>query len=709
MGYKYPSTSVGWYRKQVSIPSDDLGKRIMLRFDGIFRDAQVWFNGFYMGREPSGYATQVYDVTEYVNYGGDNLICVRADATFEEGWYYEGGGIYRDAWLLKSAAVSVPPFGTFVYADLSAPYQSATVHVETEVNNSALTGQTCQVVQRLLDAEGHEVAHSGSQSLTLRPKQTLSCHQQMTVGKPHLWSTTDPYLYRVETTVTIDGHTTDVFTTTTGIRTVEFDANKGFLLNGQPLKLMGVNMHQDHAGVGAALPEALMAWRIKQLKAIGCNAYRSSHNPITPALLDICDREGMLVIDENRLSGINTEHLRLLENMIRCGRNHPSVILWSDGNEEWGMENTIQGKRIAEAMREHTRLLDPTRHSTIANAGGAEMIKGLDVVGFNYILQNHVDERKQANPSWKIVGTEETTGCGTRGVYFTDPAQPGHMPSMNLSADKDGTVNRIERGWKFYAERPWAAGLFYWTGFDYRGEPNPLKYPATDSEFGILDYCGFWKDEAWYLKSWWTDEPTLHVFPHWNLAGHEGEQIDLWCYSNCDEVELTVNGKLLQRQQMPKNGHLRWQAVYEPGRVVAVGYKNGKRVLTQTLQTTGAAAKVAVRSDRTAIAADGRDIAIVTIEVQDAKGRTVPDACPMLTLRLDGDGRILGAGNGDPAYLGEDHPKDPDCREFRIPAFNGLAQVIVQSTHTPSALQLTVSSDKLKPASLSINSGSESK
>ena len=697
VGYKYPETSVGWYRKVITIPSEDLGKHISLRFDGIFRNAQVWFNGFYMGTEPSGYATQVYDVTEYVNYGGDNLICVRADATLEEGWFYEGAGIYRDAWLEKRAAVGVTPFGTFVYAKMKAPYTKAIIHVKTEVSNSSLLATDYIVEQRLLDADGHEVSYTETkESQHLKAKDTKTTHQMMNIDKPHLWSTDDPYLYRMETTVKVDGKTTDVYTTTFGIRDIAFDADKGFLLNGQQLKLKGVNMHQDHAGVGSAIPDALQAWRIKQLKKFGCNAYRSSHNPMTPAMLDICDREGILVIDENRLTGINTEHQRLLENMIKRDRNHPSVILWSDGNEEWGMENTVQGTRIAAAMREYTKLLDPTRPSTIANAGGVEMIKGLDVVGFNYILQNDVDNRKKANPTWKIVGTEETTGCGTRGVYFKDASQSGRMPSMNLEADQDGTENRIERGWKFYAERPWGAGLFYWTGFDYRGEPNPLSYPATDSEFGILDYCGFWKDEAWYLKSWWTDEPTLHIFPHWNLQGHEGEEIDLWAYSNCDEVELTVNGKKHGRQKMPKNGHLKWKAVYKPGKVVAVGYKNGKRIMTQTIETTKPASKIVLKSDRQSISADGRDVAVITVEIQDSKGRTVPDACQMLNFSLTGDGRILGAGNGDPSYLGEDHPKEKDCREFSIPAFNGLAQIILQSGHTPSDMTLTVMSDGLK-------------
>lgn len=706
VGWKYPETSVGWYRKTLTIPAYDLGKRLMLRFDGIFRNARVWFNGFYMGTEPSGYATQVYDITPYVKYGKENLICVRADATLEEGWFYEGAGIYRDVWLEKMAEVSVAPFGTFVYAELQQPYDHAVVHVKTEVTNSGLKTQLYEVEQRMLDAEGREVAHVSGIMYPLLAKETRTSDHRIKISNPHLWSTTDPYLYKVETTVKVDGKVTDVYTTTTGLRDIKFDAERGFLLNGEPLKLKGVNMHQDHAGVGSAIPDALQAWRIKQLKQFGCNAYRASHNPMTPALLDICDREGMLVIDENRLMGINDEHLRLLERMIKRDRNHPSIILWSDGNEEWGLENSVQGTRLAEAMREYTRLYDPTRPSTVANAGGTELIKGLDVVGFNYIVQNDVDNRKKNNPSWKIVGTEETSGCGTRGWYFKDENCKGRMVSLNRTNEQN-YENIIERGRKFYDERPWAAGLFYWTGFDYRGEPNPLSYPAHESEFGILDYCGFWKDEAWYLKSWWTSVHVLHIFPHWNLQGHEGEEVELWAYSNCDEVELIVNGKKLGRQAMPKNGHLKWKAVYQPGKVVAYGYKNGKRTMTQVIETTKPAYKLVLKSDRQEIMADGRDVAVITVEVQDQKGRIVPDACPMLNLTLEGEGRILGVGNGDPMYLGADHPKEHNCKSFSIPAFNGLAQVIVQSSENPSQVTLRCQSEKLQTGSVCITEKSK--
>ena len=703
VGWRYPATSVGWYRKVIAIGEEELGKRITLRFDGIFRNAQVWFNGFWMGTEPSGYATQVYDVTDYVNYGGDNLICVRADATLEEGWFYEGGGIYRDVWLEKAPAIGVVPFGTFVRAVLKAPYDEAVIHIRTEVTNHTLEEQECTVYQQIIDAEGDTIVkHTQSPGrLHLAACDTRSVRSMMKISKPHLWDTDNPYLYQLETIVRAGGKT-DRYVTTFGIRDVQFTADRGFLLNGRQVKLKGVNMHQDHAGVGAAIPDALQAWRIRQLKQWGCNAYRASHNPMTPALLDICDREGILVIEEQRLSGVNDEHLRQLENMIRRDRNHPCIILWSDGNEEWGMENAVNGRRVAEAMRAHTRLLDPTRHSTMANAGGVEMIKGLDVVGFNYIVQNDVDNRKNQHPDWKIVGSEETSGCGTRGVYFNQPDQPGRMVSMNRDTTHHHIENVIERGWQFYADRPWAAGLFYWTGFDYRGEPNPLSYPATLSEFGLLDYCGFPKDEAWYLRAWWTDEPVLHIFPHWNLAGHEGEEVEVWAYSNCDEVELWVNGKNMGRQTMPRNGHLKWKAVYQPGSLKAVGYKNGKRILTQKIETTDEARNILLTADRTSLQADGQDVAVITVSLSDKKKRLVPDACIDMELQVEGDARILGVGNGDPAWQGAENPGDKDCRAFRVRTFNGLAQVIVQSGKSAGPVSLTCSAPGLKPAVLQI-------
>ena len=702
VGYRYPEISVGWYRKTFIIPQEDLGKHLYLQFDGIFRDARVWINGFYLGHEPSGYATQTYDISEYLNYGEENLLTVRADATLEEGWFYEGAGIYRHVWLNKTAPLHVAPFGTFVHRTLQAPFDQATLTIETTVENSALQPAAYRLRHILQDAEGREVAHCEADGKSLLPKEHGLSIARLDVQQPHLWSVDTPYLYTLLTEVYQGDKLVDTYTTVTGIRHIRFDADHGFFLNGRPLKLKGVNMHQDHAGVGSAIPDALQRYRLEQLKAFGCNAYRSSHNPMTPEMLDACDSLGILVIEENRLTGINEEHIRLLERMIKRDRNHPSIILWSAGNEEWGIEWKESGTRIAATMREYCHRFDPTRLMTVASSSGPAILIPADVAGYNYILQNPVEQHRKDYPQRRALGSEETTGCGTRGIYFDDRSN-GRMAALNRHAGgPDSLLNCIERGWKFYDERPYLAGLFYWTGFDYRGEPNPLGFPATGSQFGILDYCGFPKDEAYYLKSWWTDEPVLHILPHWNLAGHEGETIDLWVYSNCDEVELTVNGKNLGRKPMPRNGHLSWQAVYRPGTVKAVGYKNGKRLLTEQIATTGAPARISLTADRPAIQADNRDVAVFRVELQDKKKLFVPTACNELTLTVSGPVRILGVGNGDPAYRATERPADADARTFRVNAFNGLAQVLLQSTGQSGEATLTVESEGIPAATYSL-------
>ena len=699
VGYKFPENSVGWYRKTITVPQEDLGKHLYLQFDGIFRDARIWINGFYLGHEPSGYATQVYDITEYLNYGEDNLICVRADATLEEGWFYEGAGIYRHVWLNKTAPLHVAPFGTFVHSTLAAPFDKAKLTIETTVENSGLQTEDYRLCHILRDADGKEVARCETAGKPVLPKDRQLTVGEIALDKPHLWSVDAPYLYTLLTEVYQHGKLVDAYTTTTGIRDIRFDADKGFLLNGQPLKLKGVNMHQDHPGVGAGIPDALQVYRLKELKKFGCNAYRSSHNPMTPEMLDACDRLGILVIEENRLTGVNEEHTRLLKRMIDRDRNHPCIILWSVGNEEWGIEWKENGTRIAATMREYCHRFDPTRLMTVASSSGPAILIPADVAGYNYILQNPVEQHRKDYPGRRALGSEETTGCGTRGIYF-DAHDKGHMVAHNRKLNgPDSLLNCIERGWKFYDERPYLAGLFYWTGFDYRGEPNPMKFPATGSQFGILDYCGFPKDEAWYLKSWWTDEPVLHILPHWNLQGHEGDSIDIWVYSNCDEVELTVNGKKLDRKPMPRNGHLSWKAVFQPGAVKAVGYKNGKKILARTVETTGVPARISLTADRSVIQADNRDVAVCNIELQDKKKRFVPTACNDLTITVSGPVRILGVGNGDPAYQATERPADTDARTYQVKAFNGLAQVLLQSTGEAGEATLTVVSENLPETS----------
>ena len=703
VGYKYPQTSVGWYRKTFTVPEDDYGKHLWLQFDGIFRDSRVWVNGFYLGGEPSGYAVQTYDISEYLNYGGENIVCVRADASLEEGWFYEGAGIYRHVWLNKASSLHVAPFGTFVRAEFPGDSDNCDdvfLDIDTEVRNmsAAATGTAYILRHTLMDASGSKAAYCEVEGETLSGKDSDNTNVRMKVENPHLWSCEDPYLYTLVTEVTLDGRVMDTYETVTGIRKVEFDKDKGFLLNGKQVKLKGVNMHQDHAGVGSGIPDGLQEWRLMQLKKFGCNAYRSSHNPMTPELLDACDRLGILVIEENRLTGINSMHTELLERMIRRDRNHPSIILWSVGNEEWGLEWNDFGRRIAESMREYCHRFDPSRLMSVASSSGPNILVPADVAGYNYILQNPVDKHRGDYPERCAVGSEETTGCGTRGIYF-DPAEgsseksavnagDGRMVALNLKPHgPDSLFNCIERGWKFYAERPWLGGLFYWTGFDYRGEPNPMVFPATSSEFGILDYCGFPKDEAYYLKAWWTSEPVLHILPHWNLDGHEGETVSIWVYSNLDEVQLIVNGKKLERKEMPQNGHLEWTAEYQPGWIKAIGYRDGKKVMERRLETSDKAVDAVWTYDLIG------ETMVACVEMRDSKGRFVPTDNSEISFTAPTGWRILGWGNGDPAFQYVERPVvsgksandnvctpalDKDADTISVHVFNGLAQVVLQ-------------------------------
>lgn len=480
---------------------------------------------------------------------------------------------------------------------------------------------------------------------------------------------------------------------------IEFDPQKGFMLNGCPVKLKGTNLHQDHAGVGTGIPDRLWEYRIKKMKTIGSNAIRTSHNPMSPVFLDLCDRLGMLVIEENRLMGINREHIGLLEHMIKRDRNHPCIILWSIGNEEWALEGNERGLRITKSMSEYVHQLDSTRLSTQGTAGGRVSLFGVDVKGYNYLRQNPIDEFHQKHPEWySPVGSEETSGCGTRNVYYTDSLRGWMAPINRTAQDDNHIINPMARGWQFYHDRPWLAGLFYWTGLDYRGEPNPMLYPATGSQFGIFDYCGFPKDEAFYLKSWWTDEPVLHLSPHWNLSGHEGDSINVWAYSNCDEVELFVNGKSLGRKSMPINGYIEWKTIYRPGSLLAKGYKAGKKVMVEKIETTGKAARISIEPYNTTLKADGQDIAIVDLTLKDEKNREVPDAMNEMIVTLTGPATILGYGNGDPGFKVIERPVNGET-SFRIKAFSGKAQVIIRSQEGKKGnVQLEVSGTGLKKA-----------
>lgn len=539
IGWKYPENSVGWYRKHIEIPAEDKGKQFFIEFEGIYRDSEVFCNGFYLGGERSGYASSVYTLTPYLNYGGDNVIAVRCDASLEEGWYYEGAGIYRNVRLYKSGPVSMKHYSL----KISQKKADGSVWTVSDGTADVYVDESC------IDFDYILADASVSRDKVTREIEIRDAEGRRVERAERRWSIDSPYLYTLTVRLFYDGELSDVVTRRFGVRTLEFSPEKGLLLNGVAVKLRGANMHLDHAGVGVAVPDELWRYRISRLQEYGFNAIRTSHNCASVSMLDLCDEMGVLVIDENRQFGVNQEQLSQLRNMIDRDRNHPSVILWSVGNEEWAVEHGEKGVEIARRMSEAVHGMDRTRPSTYGNAGGPDLVKGVDVFGYNYIVQNPVDEYHRLYPEKCAVGTEETSGAGTRGVYRTVP-EKGWMVPLNR-IDTLGRVNVIEYGWKFYKARPWGLGLFYWTGFDYRGEPNPMKWPATGSQFGIFDYCGFPKDEAFYLKAAWRDEPSVHI------CGPYGGEV--WVYSNCDEVRLYESGKSLGRRKMPQDGHLVWK------------------------------------------------------------------------------------------------------------------------------------------------------
>jgi beta-galactosidase len=665
LGRHFPEHSVGWYRRKIFIPESDLGRRIGIELEGVFRDSQVFVNGFYLGREPSGYSGFHYDVSEILDYGADNWIAVRVDASLEEGWFYEGAGIYRHVYLTKTHPLHVVPDGVFVSTTLQS--HAAEVAAQVTVENRALVAADLEVDFTVLDPERRPVAASALPPRKLEPGETLELASRLQVAEPRLWSLESPTLHQLVTTLRSDGKIVDRVETTFGIRSVRWDPDRGFFLNGKHVLLKGTNNHQDHAGVGTALPDALQEYRIERLKAMGSNAYRAAHHPPTKALLEACDRLGMLVIDETRLMGTSSTQLAELERMIRRDRNHPSVILWSLGNEEWAIEGNDKGARVATTMQALAQRLDPTRRTTVAMSGGwGQGISAVvDVMGYNYIKHGSTDRQHESFPNQPGVGTEETTTQGTRGVYVTDPARGHSAPVENGTSGGNAEV-----GWKHYAARPYLAGIFYWTGFDYRGESNPFGFPAVSSQFGIMDSCGFPKDGFYYLKAWWAREPVLHVFPHWTWPGREGQTIEVKAFSNADEVELWQSGKSLGRKAVERNGHVKWPVEYQPGELVARSYNRGREVKSVHLATTTSASALRLSVERAELAADGADVAVVRVSALDAAGRELPTADQNVQFQLTGPGKIIGVGNGDPSS----HEADRYFASPRVIAIEGFRE-----------------------------------
>ena len=677
IGRNFPDASVGWYRKSVFIPKGDLGRKISLAFEGVFRNSIVWVNGHYLGNEPSGYLGFEYDITDYLNYGGENVIAVRVDVTMEEGWFYEGAGIYRHVWLNKNNPLHVVPDGTFVQSKVDG--DKALIAAEVTLKNDALSPGEFNITQEIVDQQGKVVASGTLDHLGLQALEEKEFTINITLNNPKLWDLEKPYLYQLLTKVSTSGQIVDTYRTRFGIRTIHFDANKGFFLNGKRVEIKGTNNHQDHAGVGVALPDELQYFRISKLKELGSNAYRCSHNPPTVALLEACDRLGMLVIDENRLMGINDQHLNDMKRLIIRDRNHPSIISWSIGNEEWSIEGNITGARIATTMQAYVKTIDSSRAVTAAISGGIGngISTVIDLLGYNYVATKNTDEQHQKFPSQLSWGTEEGSTVASRGLYV-DNRSKNELAAFDVK--QNNNFLSLEDGWKHYAARPYLAGMFIWTGFDYRGEPTPFGWPSVLSYFGMLDLCGFPKDSAWYLKSWWTNQPTVHILPHWTWPGDENKGKQVWVYSNCEEVELFLNKRSLGKKRMEINGHLSWTVNYTPGILEAVGFKNGKKVQSDVVKTTSHPTQIALSQEK--IAVENSNIAILNVAVTDASGNPVPTALNEINFDITGPGKIIGVGNGNPTSLEPDQfieqiltIKINNLQEKAISSINNLREI----------------------------------
>ncbi|HEY0434247.1 MAG TPA: glycoside hydrolase family 2 TIM barrel-domain containing protein, partial [Chitinophagaceae bacterium] len=505
--------------------------------------------------------------------------------------------------------------------------------------------------------------------------------------------------YRAVTTVRMGNRIVDEVSRRIGIRSFRFYADRGFFLNGRHLKIQGVCNHQDHAGVGSAIPDYLQYYRVRLLKDMGANACRTSHNPPTPEFLDACDSLGMLVLDENRLLNSGPEYTSQLTRLILRDRNHASVFLWSIGNEEWAIQTTTAGKRIAESLVKLQQQLDPTRTCTYAADVGNETAGVNEVIpirGFNY-RQYAVADYHRDHPKQPVMGSEMGSTVTTRGEYVKDTVN-AYVPDQDITAPP--WASTAETWWKLAGSNDYWIGGFAWTGFDYRGEPTPYHWPNINSHFGIMDMCGFPKNIFYYYQSWWSDKDVLHISPHWNWKGREGQPIDVWVNSNADNVELFLNGKSLGKKDMPKLGHLRWTVNYEPGSLEATGYRNGHKI-TAHVETTGDAHTLVVSPSKTIMLADGSDVVVLNISAIDRQNREVPGADDVIEFSVTGNARIIGVGNGDPSSHEPDRMTEGGWRR-RL--FNGHCQVILQSGTTTSMIHFEASSKALEPAATDIHS-----
>ncbi len=731
-GGGYLPTGMGWYRKQFVLPPSVKGKQISIQFDGVYMNSEVWINGHSLGKRPNGYISFVYDLTPYLT-KGKNTLAVKVDNSKQpNSRWYSGSGIYRHVWLNITNQLHIAQWGTYITTpDISAA--SATVSVKTKIENTGQDVKNATLISTVIDENGHEVA-SGKTPFSLAANASDEPVQQITIVSPALWSVDGPHLYRLHSIIQSGKKVIDEFESTFGIRKLEYSALNGFMLNGKRVKMNGVCIHHDGGCVGAAVPIKIWEERLKLLKEMGCNAIRTSHNPVAAEFLDLCDKMGFLVMDEafdvwESKKVLNDYHLyfdeweqRDVVDQIHRDRNHPSIVIWSAGNEIPD-QTSDKGVELLKGLLATYHREDPTRPVTTANDDIAadngstklEFMEAEDIVGYNYVDRWHerrelyyaLDRHDHAN--WKMIGTESSP-------VRNAPVYSLGTDLNRVQANYLSGMIQAEQLWKFVAVHDYVIGDFMWTGIDYLGE---ARWPGKGSSSGQIDMTNRPKDGYYFYQSQWTNKPVLHLFPHWNWPGREGQIIPVLAYTNCDTVELFVSGKSygIKMQEFPRQGnsgawnkyarpyvgittadlHLSWDVTYQPGILKAVGRKNGKQVIVDEIYTSGKPAALRLTTDGSSVGADGRDVALVKVEVVDDRGNIVPDADNLINFKAEGNGKIIGVDNGN----------QRDDTSFKLnsrKAFNGGAYAVIQASRKPGDIILTVQTDRLKPASVKITS-----
>lgn len=687
----YKERGKGWYAKRFRLDETDQNKQLLIEFGGVSSHCTVWFNGSVVGRNFGGYNSFVVDITDMAVYGDRvNTLVVFVDATPIEGWWYEGAGIYRHVDLYKREMLHIDHYGIFVHPELIS---SGTWDTRTDVEIENISGENKKIKVKNYIINSDSILMGQAMTETdIADGENIKIEQSVLAYGVELWDIDNPVLYTMVTELYDGENLIEKRETKFGYRTISIDKDNGFKLNGRRVQLYGTCNHQDHAGVGVAVPDSIQEYRIKLLKEMGSNAYRCAHGNPAPEILDACDKYGILVMDENRNFNTSSDGLEQVRYMVKRDRNHPCVIMYSIFNEE-PLQGTQIGKKLAVRLNREIKRYDNTRFTVgamnngVTSSGGACDV--LDMTGFNYITHTYDDFRERF-PHMPMLGSENNSAFQVRGVYKTD-TEKNLIDSYDSEAAAWGNTHRD--GFKQVDTRKHIMGMFIWTGFDYRGEPTPFAWPSVGTFFGIMDTCGFKKDAFYLNKAFFTEEPMIHVLPHWNWT--KGENVKVMTHTNCDEAEVFVNGISMGRKSVDKYDMAEWNVEFVPGTLSMTGYRNGVEVCSDEVKTSGKAAMLKVETSRDFVYDGCGDAVAVNVYAVDENGIFVPDADMQVQFSVEG-GEVIGVGNGDP----NSHEDDKSDKRH---LFNGCAQAIVKQCDGTKELIITVISEGLASASVTLN------